>query len=77
MNTLGYIFLKQNKIKESLIVLKLNTESNPNSSNAFDSYGEVLLKSGNKVEAIKAYNKSLKLDPNNDNAKRVLKSLKE
>lgn len=76
INALGFIFLKQNKLNESIFTFKLNTESFPNSANAFDSLGEALLKNGNKSEAKKAYEKSLELNPSNDNASRVLKSLK-
>lgn len=77
INALGYIFLNQNKLEESIFVFKLNTESNPKSANAFDSLGEALLKKGDKTEAKKAYEKSLKLNPNNDNARQVLNSFRE
>ena len=77
INALGYIFLKQNKLEESIFAFKLNTESFPNSANAFDSLGEALLKNDNKLEAKKAYKKSLELNPNNDNARQILNSLKE
>ncbi|TCK69401.1 CubicO group peptidase (beta-lactamase class C family) [Winogradskyella wandonensis] len=75
INALGYIFLNEEKIEESVFLFELNTQSFPNSANAFDSLGEALLKKGDKTEAKKAYKKSLELNPNNDNARKVLKSL--
>ena len=77
MNDLGYIYLNQNKLEKSIFVFKLNTESFPKSANAFDSFGGALLKKGDKTEAKKAYKKSLELNPNNDNARQVLNSLRE
>ena len=77
MNELGYIFLRQNKVNEAILVFMLNTEGNPNSSNAFDSLGEALLKADKKIEGIKAYKKSLELDPTNDNAKKVLSTMQK
>ena len=77
LNALGYIFLDQKKFEESIFVFELNTESFPNSANAFDSLGEAFLKSGNMLKAKEAYQKSLELDPDNNNAKQILNSLNE
>ncbi|WP_274971777.1 tetratricopeptide repeat protein, partial [Zunongwangia profunda] len=62
-----------NKLDESLKVLKLNTELYPKAANTWDSYGEILLKLGKEKEGIKAYKKSLALDPNNENAKNIIR----
>ncbi len=43
------------QIKNALEIFKLNVYLFPNSWNAYDSYGEVLLKDNNKEEAIKMY----------------------
>lgn len=75
LNTFGYQLLEGNKDAEALKVFKLNTELYPKGFNTFDSYGEVLLKMGKKKEAKAAYQQSLKLNPDNANAKEVLKSL--
>ncbi len=48
---------------------------NPQSWNVYDSYGEALLMNGNKDMAIKMYQRSLELNPGNDNAKKILKDL--
>jgi tetratricopeptide (TPR) repeat protein len=63
------------KVKEATQIFKLTTALYPDSWNAFDSYGEALLKSGQKQEAIKMYQKSVDLNPNNKDVKRILERL--
>jgi CubicO group peptidase (beta-lactamase class C family) len=63
------------KVKEATQIFKLNATLYPDSWNAFDSYGEALLKSGQKQEAIKMYQKSVALNPNNKDGKRILEGL--
>lgn len=74
VNSFGYELFKTDAAL-ALPIFKLNTELNPNGFNAFDSYGECLLKVGLKEEAISAYRKSLLLNPKNTNAEKVLKTL--
>jgi cytochrome c-type biogenesis protein CcmH/NrfG len=49
-------------------VFQMNVEMYPDSSNVYDSLGEGLAALDKKEEAIKAYAKSLELDPKNRNA---------
>ena len=56
----------------ALKIFKLNTELYPNAYNTHDSYGECLLKLNKTDEAIRAYKKSLELNPNNTHAEKVL-----
>ena len=56
---------------------RMNVDMNPQSVNAFDSLGEAYMKNGDSDLAIKNYEKSLELDPNNTNAKEILKELKK
>lgn len=77
INGLGYYFMttaKQNE--EALKLFKLNTELYPEAFNTFDSLGECLLILGDQKNAIKAYNKSIELNPKNENAVKVLAELK-
>ena len=74
-NRLGYQFLRLQKTDNSLSTFASATLLFPNSSNIYDSYGEALLQSGKKEEAIKMYQKSLELNPDNENGKKVLKEL--
>lgn len=76
MNSLGYSFLQNGKIKDAIELFKLNTIAYPNSSNTYDSLGEAYLNDGQKNLAIENYEKSLELNPNNTNAQKVLKDLK-
>ncbi len=73
MNMTGYQFLEPGKVKEAVAIFKLNTQVFPKSSNVYDSYGEALMALGNKTEAIENYRKSVKLNPGNENAIKILK----
>lgn len=86
MNTLGYDFMGNTNpyhlpethfYKQAVETLKTNVELFPNSWNAYDSYAEALLVNGEKQEAIKMYQKSIELNPDNENGKKVLKGLLE
>jgi tetratricopeptide (TPR) repeat protein len=74
INNFGYELMNAGTLKEALEIFRLNTEMYPASFNAFDSYGEGLLKDGQKEAGLEAYRKSLLLNPENENAKSVLKS---
>jgi CubicO group peptidase (beta-lactamase class C family) len=75
LNSLGYSLLGQKKLAEAIVILKLNVEFYPQSSNVYDSLGEAYLQQGNKELAIASYRKSLELDPKNGNAVTMLKKL--
>ncbi len=77
INAKGYDLMGEKKLKESIEVFKLNVFAFPQSANAFDSLGEAYLESGNKEAAVKNYEKSLLLDPDNGNAREVLKKIKK
>lgn len=77
LNNLGYDLLHDGYLKEAVEALKLNTLLYPNSWNAYDSYAEVLLRDGKKEEAIAMYQLSVKMNPGNEGAKRVLKQLED
>lgn len=75
INEWGYRILANGILKDAVEIFKLNTHLFPNSGNAYDSYGEALLKDGKKEEAIKAYQKSIALIPDNEHGKKVLETL--
>lgn len=77
LNELGYSFLRNEELEKAMEVFKLNTLLFPDSFNVYDSYGEVLLMADKKAEAMKMYEKSLELNPENENAKNVLLELKQ
>lgn len=75
INTLGYTLLRDNKIEAAIEIFKLNVSEHPKSWNVYDSLGEAYMNQGEKELAIKNYQKSLKLNPNNKNGKDMLEKL--
>ena len=63
------------KIKDAIEIFKLNVVLYPKSANAYDSLGEACMNSGDSKKAIKNYRKSLELNPENNNAREMLKQL--
>ncbi len=74
INALGYSYM-DNNLEAALAVFKLNVEMYPVSSNVYDSYGEALLKSGDKEAAIENYKRSVELNPGNSNGIQALEKL--
>ncbi len=77
LNNVGYKLLGQEKIKDAIEIFKMNVKMYPESSNVYDSLGEAYMKDDNKELAIKNYEKSLELDPKNDNTKKMIEELKK
>ncbi len=77
LNDWGYILMGNEQLEKALQVFKLNTILFPDSFNTYDSYGEALLIANRKDEAIAMYEKSVQLNPENENGKKVLQQLKE
>jgi CubicO group peptidase (beta-lactamase class C family) len=78
MNRLGYELLYSVKrVKDAVEVFKLNVEDFPESSNTYDSLGEAYVVDGNDELAIKNYQRSVELNPKNDNGIQALKKLLE
>ncbi|MEM6348344.1 MAG: alpha/beta fold hydrolase [Bacteroidota bacterium] len=76
-NGWGYRLLNEEELAQAIAVFALNTALFPQSANAWDSYGEALLLAGRETEAIEMYQKSLALNPNNQNAREILERLKK
>ena len=72
INRFGYDLRKAKKENEALEIFTLNTELYPKGYKTFDSLGECLLLVGKKNEGIKAYKKSLELNPKNENARKII-----
>ncbi|SHK72367.1 serine hydrolase domain-containing protein [Epilithonimonas mollis] len=75
LNDWAYRMMANKKEKEALEIFKLNVYLFPNSWNVYDSYGEILLKIGDKNKAIEMYKKSIELNPENENGKKILEKL--
>ncbi len=77
LNELGYEALKRENPEGAIKVFKLNSKEYPKSGNVWDSLAESYMKAGDNKKAKKYYRNSLKLSPNNQNAKDMLKKLEE
>ncbi|MEP7095241.1 MAG: tetratricopeptide repeat protein, partial [Flavobacterium sp.] len=76
LNDFGYELINSQKVNEAVQIFILNTKLYPQGYNTFDSLGECLLLLNRKKEAIKSYQKSLELNPNNENAKKIINEIK-
>lgn len=77
LNNLGYSFYNKKQIDLSVKIFNLNCIEYPKSASAFDSLGEIYEVIG-ELELAKAnYNESLKLNPENNNAKDMIKKIEK
>ncbi|MGK0391357.1 MAG: putative alpha/beta superfamily hydrolase [Maribacter sp.] len=79
VNRIGYNKLRsrnEDEKKMALEFFKLNVENYPESYNAYDSLGEVELEFDSKERALKNFEKSLELNPNNEKAKNMIAKIK-
>lgn len=72
LNDWAYRMMANKQNEQALQIFKLNVYLFPESWNVYDSYGEILLKMGDKNKAIEMYRKSIKLNPQNENGKNIL-----
>jgi CubicO group peptidase (beta-lactamase class C family) len=77
MNLMGYQLLENKMVDPAYEVFKIDIGLFPESWNVYDSYGEILLKKGRKEEAIRMYERSMELNPKNENGLKVLKQIRE
>ena len=77
INNFGYVLIELNRIDDAIEIFKLNIELFPEAFNTYDSLGEAYMIKGNKELAIKNYEKSIELNPDNENGKKMLEKLQE
>ena len=78
VNNLGYMMLYLVKdVKKALEFFEYNISNFPASANVYDSLAEAYRVKGDTTQAIKYYKESLKFDPDNLNAARMIRELKE
>jgi hypothetical protein len=77
INSWGYKKLRENDHLTAINIFKINIALHPASSNVYDSLGQAFLKSGDTIQAIDNYKRSLALDSGNARAKRVLERLEK
>ncbi|MFD2718113.1 serine hydrolase [Hymenobacter monticola] len=75
VNTWGYALARQGQPKQALELFKLNVSLHPKAWNTYDSLGETYELLGDRTLAIKNYQQSLALNPDNSGAVEHLKKL--
>ncbi|SHE74906.1 serine hydrolase [Pedobacter caeni] len=75
LTDMGYRLLRIKEIKKAIDLFKVNAFLYPEESDVYDSLGEAYLADGDKKLGKENYLKALKLNPNNDNAAKIVKSL--
>ena len=76
VNMTGYSCINAGDPESAHAVLRLNTELFPRSANTWDSLGEAYMTKGDTERAIANYEKSLELNPDNEGAKHMLRTLR-
>ena len=71
-NGKGYELMSSGQLAPALEIFKLNTMIAPESSNAWDSLAECYFKMKSFDDSLRCYRKSLELNPQNDNAERMI-----
>jgi len=77
MNKLGYALMRERKNEAAVHVFRVNAELHSESANVFDSLGDGYSAVGDKANAIKAYQRSVELNPYNEHAKGEIERLQK
>ncbi len=77
LNQIGYNLLVAGATDSAVAIFRLNTELFPQTANCWDSYGEALLNSGDRMASLNAYKKALEIDPELESAKAAVLKLEK
>lgn len=75
-NALGYRFIQHGDHETAIAVFKLNAQLYPDSWNVYDSLAEAYMRDGQNDLAIRHYNRSVELNPDNENGKQMLEQIR-
>jgi tetratricopeptide (TPR) repeat protein len=75
LNALGYKLLSARRIADAISIFEVNARTHPDSWNAYDSLGEAYANALDKEHALKAYRRSLELNPENAGAKQMIERI--
>jgi tetratricopeptide (TPR) repeat protein len=75
INTLGYQYLQTGKIDDAITLFRLNVETYPKSWNVYDSLAEAYMEDKQYDLAVKFYNVSIEINPDNENGKQQLEKI--
>ncbi len=77
LNVMGYDLLNEKRVTDAIEVFRANVILHPGSWNAYDSLGEGYALAGDVKAAVSNYEKSVELNPKNENGKQALAKLKK
>jgi tetratricopeptide (TPR) repeat protein len=77
VNAAGYVLLQSEQAEAAVEVFELNTRVFPDAFNTWDSLGEGAAELGRFEEAIRYYERSLELNPDNTNAVEMIGRIRE
>jgi len=69
---MGYRFLQMERVPQAVAMFEATVAAFPQAWNAYDSLGEALLRAGDTAGALRNYEKSVELNPDNQNGKDAL-----
>jgi len=72
-----YSLLAENRLQEAIEAMQLELQEYPKFWNAYDTLAEMVLLAGDEQLAIQNFEKSIELNPGNQNAIQALKMLEE
>jgi len=76
INSIGYVYMQKKQYIDAIKLFMLNVEAFPDSSNVYDSLGEAYAENGDIESAIRNYEKSIELNPDNKAGAEKLKVLR-
>jgi putative intracellular protease/amidase len=74
--SLAYLLHGEGRAADALEVAKLEAKEFPDYWNAFDTLGEMAMHTGNRQQAMQSYEKALALNPDNENGRQILNTLR-
>jgi CubicO group peptidase (beta-lactamase class C family) len=77
VNAVGYALMGMRRVVQALEVFELNTRVFPDAFNTWDSLGEAQMMLGQDEEAIRSYQRSLELNPENSNAEAMIARIRQ
>jgi tetratricopeptide (TPR) repeat protein len=77
INNLGYQSMQRGDSAKAIEIFQLNIDLYPRSYNVWDSMAEALMYAGDYKKAMAYYEKSLSLNPKNENGRQMIKKMKE
>lgn len=75
LNSFGHVLIAAGEMDKAFVALKLNLLLYPDNPTILNNLGEYYYKSGNKKLSIESYQKTLQVEPGNEQAKKMLGEL--